>query len=217
MSYTIHGVKKVLIFKGHLIYSKGHMQDFSKGHVDLYRDFEDFYKRLVDKADRIHHAVSLISKYVTHKDTSSRLESISVDFLEMSYMLHPMFGEEHGAIATQITYTLLELKTITQGIVIKGILNPESKILFDRELDKFTSVLSEYIEHHSRAHEQKVGSIISPLFESNFFGEDIKTQFSIPKQTHHSIFHRDHKLRQKSVKKICPLIKMNKKILKDIP
>jgi hypothetical protein len=183
MSYTIYGVKKVLIFKGHLIYSKGHMQDFSKGHVDLYRDFEDFYKRLVDKADRIHHAVSLISKYVTHKDTSSRLESISVDFLEMSYMLHPMFGEEHGAIATQITFTILELKTITQGIVIKGILNPESKMLFDRELDKFTSVLSEYIDHHTRAHEQKVGSIISPLFESNFFGEDLKTQFSLPKQT----------------------------------
>ncbi len=178
----MHGVKKPLIFKGHLIYSKGHMQDFFKGHVDLYRDFEDFYKRLIDKADRIHHAVSLISKYVPHKDTSARLESISVDFLEMSYMLHPMFGQEHTSIASQITFTILELKTITQGIVIKGILNPESKLLFDTQLDKYMHVLSEYIEHHARAREHKEGSIISPLFEANFFGEDIKAQISFPKE-----------------------------------
>ncbi len=162
------------------------MQDFSKGHIDIYRDYEDFYKRLTDKADRIHNAVSLIIKYVPSKDTCIRLESIGIDFLEMSYMLHPVFGEEHTSIATQLTFTLKELKAITQGVVIKGILNPESKIFFDAELDLYMSILRDYDDSHARTTDQKQEGIISPLFTQDFFGGRLTNQFSLTEKNKES-------------------------------
>lgn len=154
---------------------KGH----SNGHIDIYRDYETFYRQMTDKADRIHNAISLVMKYVSHKDTVARLESIGIDFLEMSYMLHPTFGSEHKDIASQMSFTLKELKTITAGIVIRGILNPESKQLFDRELDNFLNSVHEYIDRFTKMLEEKDRGIISPLFDTDFFGGELKPQFSL--------------------------------------
>jgi DNA-binding HxlR family transcriptional regulator len=163
--------------------------------IDIYRDYEDFYASLTDKADRIHNAISLVTKYTVHKDSATRLESIGIDFLEMSYMLHPTFGEEHRGITSQLSFTIKELKTITTGLVIKGTLSHESKTLFDQQLDSYLSLLTTYVEHHIHAYTQKQQGIISPLFNEDFFGSELKQNFTFstlaptsqPTQATHSI------------------------------
>ncbi len=150
----------------------------SNENIDIYRDYEDFYTSLTDKADRIHNAISLVTKYTTHKDSATRLESIGIDFLEMSYMLHPTFGEEHRGITSQLSFTIKELKTLTTGLVIKGTLSHESKTLFDQQLDSYLSLLTTYVEHHIQAYTQNQQGIVSPLFNEDFFGDELKQKFT---------------------------------------
>ena len=56
--------------------------------------------------------------------------------------------------------------------MIRGILNPESKKLFDQELDAYLVFISSYVSQIDTSDESKP-SIVSPLFQENFFGETL--------------------------------------------
>ncbi len=143
-----------------------------QSNIKIYTHFEDIFKKMTDKADRIYHAVFLLTKYVSHKNMTDRLQYLGIDFLEMSYMLHPRENEHHAHVASEISYVLKELKTLTQGVVIQGILSPESKNLFDREVDMFIKTLVEYVDGYKEYYSKEHG-VVSPLFDENFFGEDL--------------------------------------------
>lgn len=140
--------------------------------IQIYTHFEDTFKKMTDKADRIYHAVFLLTKYVSHKNMTDRLQYLGIDFLEMSYMLHPRENEHHSHVASEISYVLKELKALTQGVVIQGILSTESKNLFDREVDSFAKILNEYVAGYKEYYSKEHG-VVSPLFDEDFFGETL--------------------------------------------
>jgi hypothetical protein len=130
------------------------------------------FTKMTDKADRIYNAVFLLTKYVSHKNMTDRLQYLGIDFLEMSYMLHPREYEHHEHVSSELTFVLKELKALTAGIVIQGILNPDSKNLFDREIDMFVHSLNEYVKTYAEYYKKENG-IVSPVFDTDFFGSMI--------------------------------------------
>lgn len=141
-------------------------------------ELKGFYKRLITKADKIYHALTLISKYVTHKQTQERFVTLGIDFLEMSYMLYPSYKEDHADVAEELAVLLQEVQALTQGLVIRGILNPDSKTLFDQELESYLQFVETYSTKIDTKEEVE-NSIVSPLFQENFFGERLTTDMLI--------------------------------------
>lgn len=135
-------------------------------------ELKGFYKRLITKADKIYHALTLISKYVTHKQTQERFITLGIDFLEMSYMLYPTYKEDHADVHEELEVLVQEVQALTQGLVIRGILNPESKTLFDQELDTYMKFTQTYVMQIDTKTDSE-SSIVSPLFQENFFGETL--------------------------------------------
>ncbi len=148
------------------------MQSHKENNLQLYKNFESIFYQMTDKADRIYNAVFLLTKYVSHKNMTDRLQYLGVDFLEMSYMLHPREYEHHDHVTSELSYVLKELKALTSGIVTQGILNPESKQLFDREIDLFIETIQNYTATYADYYKKENG-IISPIFDEGFFGSKI--------------------------------------------
>jgi hypothetical protein len=148
------------------------MQPNKENNVQMYTNFESLFHKMTDKADRIYNAVFLLTKYVSHKNMTDRLQYLGVDFLEMSYMLHPREYEHHDHVTSELTYVLKELKALTGGIVILGIFSPESKQLFDREIDLFIETIQNYARSYADYYKKENG-IVSPIFDEGFFGGKI--------------------------------------------
>lgn len=130
------------------------------------------FQKMSDKADRIYYAIFLLTTYVSHRNLNERLQYLGVDFLEMSYMFHPREREHYGHVYSEISFVLKELKSLTSGIVVQGILSAESKQLFDTEIDHFLSTLSTYVAEVN-THYAKEHGIVSPLFDQDFFGDNL--------------------------------------------
>jgi hypothetical protein len=149
------------------------MEQNYKGHNNISIEIQDFSKGLVSKADKIFNALNLISKYVSNKEVEDRFISLSIDFLEMSYTLHSRYTDNHNHLLSELNLLISEIKALTSGLVIRGVLNTDSKLIFDQELNNYLESMS-FIKDKFNQEQEKTEGIISPLFDENFFGETLK-------------------------------------------
>lgn len=144
------------------------IMEYSKGHTEITIDFEGYFKGLTLKADKISSAIFLITNYVKHDGIKYRLQSLGIDVLEVSYMLHPLSYEEHGIHGKNLEYLLKEIRVIIHGLSITQILSENNKDIIHKEIDIYLNNVQEYIrEYH--IHKTKAHGIPSPVFDTNFF------------------------------------------------
>lgn len=148
------------------------MMEYSKGHTDISLDFEGYFKGLSTKADRIGRALFLITNYLSHKDMIERLQSLGIDFIEVSYMFHPLQHEHHHYALKNLECLLAEVKTLTNALTIIGTLSVDNKNVLHLEIDSFSKTVSEYMTLH-RTHLESKNGIPSPVFDTEFFGDAV--------------------------------------------
>lgn len=142
--------------------------DTSKGHLDITLNFQEHFKGLAHKADKISQALFLISNYVSHKTMNERLQSVGVDFIEVSYMLHPFEQETHIYAFQNLECITTEAKSLTQSLSIVGVLSHSNKKLLHDEIELFIKQMKEYVQNLDQQMKERNG-VPSPIFDSEFF------------------------------------------------